>query len=276
MYYAYPERKSAYNCKNQFFFGTELIVAPITEHTSSDNNMASVNVWIPEGRYTDIFTGRIYSGKRFVKMYRDIENFPVLAKAGAIIPMSANGETNDCSNPTDLELLVYRGNNTFTLYEDDGETLSYLDGAYLKTPFTVKEDGSSVSFTIGAGEGDVSVVPEKRNYKILFKDIVNAEISLKVNGKKRKALTDSEADTITLIIDSISPEDVVEIDFTDCEYLANRDKKQDLIETIAKYQMGNDKKGLLFTDFLKTEKPLPPMADNFSGPIEEILALYRG
>ncbi len=275
MYYAYPERKSAYECKNQFFFGTELIVAPITEHTSTDNNMASVNVWIPEGRYTDIFTGRIYSGKRFVRMYRDIENIPVLAKAGAIIPMSANDRTNDCSNPVDMELLIYRGNNTFKLYEDDGESLSYQNGAFCKTPFTVKEDGSSVFFTIDKGEGDVSVVPEKRNYKLFFKDIVNAEITVKVNGRKR-ALKTEKGKTITLLLDGIAPTDTVEIEFLDCEYLTNIDKKQALTETISKYQMGNDKKGLLFTEFLKTEKPLPPMADNFSGPIEEILALYRG
>ena len=275
MYYSYPERKSAYECKNQFFFGTELIVAPITEHTSTDNNMASVNVWIPEGRYTDIFTGRIYCGKRFVRMYRDIENIPVLAKAGAIIPMSANDKTNDCSNPVDMELLIYRGNNTFKLYEDDGETLSYQNGAFCKTPFTVKENGSSVSFAIGAGEGDVSVVPEKRNYKLFFKDIVSGEITVKVNGRKR-ALKTEKGRTITIILEAIAPTDTVEIEFLDCVYLTNIDKKQALTETIAKYQMGNDKKGLLFTEFLKSEKPLPPMADNFSGPIVEILALYRG
>ena len=275
MYYAYPERKSAYECKNQFFFGTELIVAPITEHTSTDNNMASVNVWIPEGRYTDIFTGRIYSGKRFVRMYRDIENIPVLAKAGAIIPMSANDRTNDSTNPVDMELLIYRGNNTFKLYEDDGESLSYQNGAFCKTPFTVKEDGSSVYFTIDKGEGDVSVVPEKRNYKLFFKDIANAEITVKVNGRKR-ALKTEKGKTITVLLDGIAPTDRVEIEFLDCVYLTNVDKKQALVETISKYQMGNDKKGLLFTEFLKTEKPLPPMADNFSGPIEEILALYRG
>lgn len=275
MYYAYPERKSAYECKNQFFFGTELIVAPITEHTSTDNNMASVNVWLPEGRYTDIFTGRIYCGKRFVRMYRDIENIPVLAKAGAIIPMSANDRTNDYTNPVDMELLIYRGNNTFKLYEDDGETLSYQNGAFCKTPFTVKENGSSVSFTIDKGEGDTSVVPEKRNYKLFFKDIVSGEITVKVNGRKR-ALKTEKGKTITIILDGIAPTDTVEIEFLDCVYLTNIDKKQALTETIAKYQMGNDKKGLLFTEFLKTEKPLPPMADNFSGPIEEILALYRG
>ena len=275
MYYHYPERKSAYNCKNQFFFGTELIVAPITEHTSTDNNMAGVNVWIPEGRYTDIFTGRIYSGKRFVKMYRDIENIPVLAKEGSIIPMSANGTDNDCSNPEELELLIYRGNNTFTLYEDDGETLSYQNGAYLKTPYTVKEDGSSVTFTIGKGEGDVTVAPEKRAYRLFFKDIVNAEITLKINGKE-KNICREKGNTITLSLSGIKATDTVEIVMADCEYLTNTDKKQALIETIAKYQMGNDKKGLLFTEFLKSEKPLPPMAENYTGPIEEILALYRG
>lgn len=275
MYYAYPERKSAYECKNQFFFGTELIVAPITEHTSTDNNMSSVNVWIPEGRYTDIFTGRIYCGKRFVRMYRDIENIPVLAKAGAIIPMSANDRTNDCSNPVDMELLIYRGNNTFKLYEDDGETLSYQNGTFCKTPFTIKENGSSVYFIIDKCEGDVSVIPEKRNYKLFFKDIVSGEITVKVNGRKR-ALKTGNGKTITILLDGIAPTDTVEIEFLDCVYLTNIDKKQALTETIAKFQMGNDKKGLLFTEFLKTEKPLPPMADNFSGPIEEILALYRG
>lgn len=276
MYYAYPERKSAYECKNQFFFGTELIVAPITEHTSGDNNMAGVNVWIPEGRYTDIFTGRIYCGKRFVKMYRDIENFPVLAKEGAIIPMSANDRDNDCSNPAELELLVYRGNNTFTLYEDDGETLSYQNGAYLKTPFTVNENGSTVSFTIGKAEGDATVSPEKRAYKIFFKDIVNGEITLKVNSRKKTASFKKENGTLVVLLDNISANDKVEITLENCEHLTNKPKKQDLIETIAKYQMGNDKKGLLFTDFLMKEKPLPPMAENFSGPVEEILALYRG
>ena len=115
-----------------------MIVAPITEHTSADTNLASVNVWIPEGRYTDIFTGRIYSGNHYVKMYRDIDYIPVLAKEGAIIPLDANDRTNDCSNPKELEVLIYRGNNTFTLYEDDGETLSYQDGAYCKTAFTVE------------------------------------------------------------------------------------------------------------------------------------------
>ena len=54
------------------------------------------------------------------------------------------------------------------------------------------------------------------------------------------------------------------------------DEKQELIQTIAKFQMGNDYKGALFTEFLKNEKPLPPMSENYAGPIREIMKLYRG
>ncbi len=275
MYYAYPEEKRSYECKNEFFFGTELIVAPITEHTSTDNNMAGVSVWIPDGRFTDIFTGRIYSGNQFVKMYRDIENIPVLAKAGAIIPMSANDRDNDCSNPEEMELWVYRGNNTFKLYEDDGESLSYMDGAYLKTPFIVKEDGSTVTFTIAPGEGDASVVPEKRKYDVYFKDIVDADIEVIINGKKQKAKT-KKCKGIICVTVSIAPTDEAVITLSDADYLKNKDKKQELTETIAKYQMANDYKGMVFTDFLKTEKSLPPLAETYTGPIKEILRLYRG
>ena len=39
MYYAYPEDENAYKCRNEFFFGTELIAAPITEHTSDKTNL---------------------------------------------------------------------------------------------------------------------------------------------------------------------------------------------------------------------------------------------
>ncbi len=273
MYYAYPEDKSAYECKNEFFFGTELIVAPITEHTCEKTNLAGVNVWIPEGRYTDIFTGRIYKGNRFVKMYRDIETIPVLAKEGAIIPMDTNDRTNDCSNPEKLELWVYRGNNTFTLYEDDGETLSYQNGEYLKTAFTVAENGNKVTFTIKKTEGDSSVAPEKRTYFVKLKDIANADISVSINGQS--------ADTVirkgqTLEVE-ISAENsaTVEIAAENCVYLTNADEKEELTKLISKFQMSTDRKGMLFTKFVKGGKSMPSVSKDFSGPIEEILNLHR-
>ena len=269
MYYAYPKDENAYNCKNEFFFGTELIVAPITKHTSAKTNLAGVNVWLPEGRYTDIFTGRIYSGNKFVKMFRDIENFPVLAKEGSIIPMSANDRTNDCTNPKDLEILVYRGNNTFTMYKDDGDTLSYQNGEYLKTAFTVKENGNNVMFTVAKAEGDISVVPENRTYTVKFKDITAANVKAVVDGAEVEATVTKAGKTLEVTV-SAKADSAVGIILTDCTFLKNEDKKQLIIHTVAKFQMLNDLKNL-FAGILKNQKIPSFLPKYFAEPIKEIL-----
>ncbi len=270
MYYTYPENENAYKCKNQFFFGTELMVAPITCHTSKKTNMASVNVWIPEGRFTDIFTGRIYYGNCFVEMHRDISSFPVLAKEGAIIPMSANGKNNDCSNPEGLEVLIYRGNNSFTLYEDDGDTLSYQQGKYLKTLFTVNENGNNVTFKINKLDGISSVAPENRQYTLMFKDIVSGNVSVKINGEKIDAEISGKALTVSF---NALNDAQIEIEINECVYLQNPDTKQELIKTISKFQMGNDIKGMKYSKLLKGGKISNSIPKECKGAIKEILEL---
>ncbi|MEE1137810.1 MAG: glycoside hydrolase family 31 protein [Acutalibacteraceae bacterium] len=267
MYYAYPEDENAYKCRNEFFFGTELIVAPITRPTSPKTRMASVNVWLPEGRYTDVFTGRIYSGNKFVEMYRDLETIPVLAKEGTILPLAVNDRTNDCTNPDNLELLVYRGNNTFTLYEDDGETLSYKDGEYLKTAFTVAEKGNTVSFKIEKAEGTASVVPQARTYTVSFKDIISGYVT--VNGEKVEAKTVNGTLSVTVTAGS---EDTTEITVENCVYLKNTERRQALIHTVAKFQTLNDTKNK-FNKMLKTGRIPAGISKEFAGPIKEIFAL---
>ena len=64
MYYAYPHQEDAYNCPGQYLFGRELIVAPIAEKSKS-YHMSSANVWLPEGTWTDIFTGHTYQGGKW-------------------------------------------------------------------------------------------------------------------------------------------------------------------------------------------------------------------
>ncbi len=274
MYYAYPEDKSAYECRNEFFFGTELIVAPITEHTSLRTNLAGVNVWLPDGRYTDIFTGRIYKGNKFVKMFRDIDYIPVLAKEGAIIPMSANDRTNDCSNPETLELLVYRGNSTFTLYEDDGDTLSYQNGEYLKTAFTVSEKADKVDFSVSKADGITNVAPENRTFVIKFKDIVSADANVTVDGSVYDAKAEKDGDTVRITVTAKAVSDI-KIALGNCVYLENKNEKQELTKVISKFQMSTDKKGMIYNSFIKKGKSLPSVSKEFAGPIKEIMELYR-
>lgn len=181
MYYSYPENKNAYNVKNQYMFGSELMVCPITSPQHRDINKGSVEAWIPEGRWVDIFTGQAYSGEQRIALFRDINTIPVLAREGAIIPLSAD-EGNTCENPESLEIWAFTGNGSFCLIEDNGKT--NCDEHKAQTEFNIAFDGSKLTFTVNKAEGDLSVVPQKRNYKILVKDAVKngKMLVLEING----------------------------------------------------------------------------------------------
>ena len=176
MYYRYPDEKEAYEVNNQYVFGGKLIVCPITERTDKRTKLACADVWLPEkARYTDVFTGTVYEGGKKIKMFRDLEYIPVLAKEGTIIPLSAD-EGNGCDNPENVKLLVFRGNGSYELYEDDGKTNEYENGAFATTEYTIEENGDTLTLKINPTKGDLRLVPGKRRYEICFKDVEDGKV----------------------------------------------------------------------------------------------------
>lgn len=264
MYYDYPEKCEAYEVPNEYFFGTELIVAPVTERADKITDTASVKVWLPEGRYTDVFTGRIYRGGKMFSMCRDTTQIPVLAKEGAIIPLDGRTDGNDCDLPEALEILVYRGNGHFTLYEDDGETLEYRNGAFAETDMTVRETADEIVFEISPVRGDVSAVPAARNYKIVFCDVCTAK-KAEVDGKS-DAPTQTEKGCLCISADSVKAENGVKIRLSGVAVKKNPTKKELLTQLISKVQ-GNI--------FLKTARYKKCLDSDFDGKIKAPKAVRR-
>ncbi len=247
MYYDYPHCEGAYAVKNEYKFGSELIVAPITEKTSEKTRTAAAEVWLPEGRYTDIFTGRIYKGGSIVPMSRDMSSIPVLAKAGAIIPLADDYGVNDWKNPATLELLIYRGNGSYELYEDDGETNAYKDGHFAKTTYNVAENGNSLLFTINPANGDSEVIPQKRTYKLSFKDITAAgELEVNVNGRAKKFTQFAENGNVTVVIDGVKPKDKVEVTLKAVSVKKNPPKQELIADLLSKLQGFNTIKSIYY------------------------------
>lgn len=271
MYYEYSEIPEAYKVKNQFFFGSELMVAPITSKINPKTNLASVEVWLPEGRWTDIYTGAVYEGNQMLRMYRGIESIPVFAKEGAIIPMATDDKNNSSLNPKDMTLRIYRGNNSFNLYEDDGETNEYKNGNYAITRYSVKEENRNLSFTVTPAEGNCSSLPQRRNYTFVFEDITDAdEITVTLNGKEAKAEISKSNGKVTIYLKGVSPKSKVEIALNETKIRVNRDKREAIIELVTKYQLPVTTKLVKFSSALKNLK-LPSVDESFRGPINEIL-----
>lgn len=168
MYYAYPKNSSAYEVKNQFMFGSELMVAPITKPNNALTQMGSTKVWLPQGDWFDFFSGQHYTSKkgRTLSVHRKLEDYPVFARAGAIVPMQKNYllEAGD-----DLQILIFPGaDNCFVLYEDAGDGSEFEKGESVQTEMVLKWSGSPV-FTIKPAQGVRSLLPKTRNYQLVFK-----------------------------------------------------------------------------------------------------------
>lgn len=172
MYYYY-NTDEAYEYKNQYFFGS-LLVAPIVEPTKM--GYASTKVWLPKGKWTDIFTGDEFDGGREIEVFRSLDSIPVFAKEGQIIVRSAD-EGNSVENPQKLLVEVYNGEGEFTLYENSekGELLTYIK--------TFVEDGQQKVSVTTKGK-DIS--PKKREIEFLFKNVKNGSVELITGGKKSK------------------------------------------------------------------------------------------
>lgn len=178
MYYAYPKKSAAYEMKNQFFFGSELMVAPITSPNNKITRMGSAKVWFPKGTWFDFFSGMHYISDedRTISVHRKINEYPVFAKAGAIVPMQKQYELKPGN---DLEVMVFPGaSNSFTLYEDAGDGSEFENGGYVTTTMQLEWSDSPV-FTVKSAEGMTSLLPEERNYQFVLRGY-NKEVSVKV------------------------------------------------------------------------------------------------
>ena len=68
---------------------------------------------------------------------------PLFVRAGSIVPMAPDMDYSDQRPVDPLIVDVYAGKPaSFRLYEDDGTSLDYRNGAYAWTP---------IAFTAGAG-----------------------------------------------------------------------------------------------------------------------------
>ncbi len=211
MYYAYPAKQEAYQYKNQYFFGSELMTAPVTEPRTRGLNVAEVKVWLPEGVWFDFFTDTVYEGGRSLCMYRGIDKIPVFAKAGAIVPMTERLSAREAAeNPDELTVRVYPGkDSSFTLYEDDNISLGYRENQCVKTEMRI--DWSGRRFTIAPSAGNLSLVPAERTWKIRLHKITAKDAVVLVNGQEKKDVCGCEGTTLTVTLAHVKPQDCVEI-----------------------------------------------------------------
>ncbi len=249
MYYLEPECPEAYEVPNEYYFGTELIACPITKPMDKKAGASSFDAWLPAGRWFDLFNGWVYEGGRMLTLYRGIEDIPVLAKEGAILPMAdLTNYTNSVENPREMRIKIFPGKNgEFHLYEDNGLSMETEDEDFGITQMVWDYEGKQV-FTIHPVKGNPRYVPEKRSYTLEFYGLENTEPALLVNGKKTEggAAYDEEKHILTVKTPEISREDKLEVQFEGTVSLRHNDIKQQIFKILYRAEMEYEKKEQIY------------------------------
>lgn len=136
--------------KDQYMAGDYLLVAPLFAGQSSRK------VILPRGNWYDFYTGEFVGNGTVITVSPGLDKIPVFVKDGGIIPMMAPRlHAPNAGETVDLEIRHYgEANGRFLLYDDDGETYAYENGAYSWREITVTKDKQ------GRWRGNISA-PEK-------------------------------------------------------------------------------------------------------------------
>lgn len=118
-----------------FMFGDSLLVANVVE-----KGAVTRSIYLPEGdNFYDFYTRTPYEGGQTIEIPVTRSSIPLFVRSGAIIPMASNKLNNLMTQQaTGIHLLCAADKDgQFSLYEDDGISMDYENGGYLKTQITM-------------------------------------------------------------------------------------------------------------------------------------------
>lgn len=161
LYYEYPNNDEAYVYENEYFFGDDILVAPITT-PSSDGKTTDIKVWLPEGKWWNVSKNELMEGGRETTMSFALDEIPYFYRHGAIIPLNPPTVMSMTERPEQMILDVVAGANGQTeLYEDQGDNSDY-ETVYATTKMHHLSDGSKETLIIEPRRGsDIGLAKAK-------------------------------------------------------------------------------------------------------------------
>ncbi len=136
--FEYPEDEKAHKIKNQYMFGADMMVCPVTRpmYFDTDGEITKpdlkVSVYLPEGGWYSLSSGEYFEGGGYISVYAPLEEIPVFVKAGSIIPFASYKPYAQAEDEISLTVFPGKDGSTY-LYEDSGDGYGYENGEYKLT-----------------------------------------------------------------------------------------------------------------------------------------------
>src|SRR5258708_6204233 len=147
---------------NEFLLGRSLLIAPPPYPEGVDE----YRVLIPPAHWYDYWAGGLVdqaydplsqsavNASHFIPELPRLDTLPVFVREGTILPIQPLTQSTSDLPQGPLTLRVYPGRDCQgSLYQDDGTTMEYQRGQYLRMQFSCQQTANSVKLHIGAHEG---------------------------------------------------------------------------------------------------------------------------
>jgi len=147
---------------DEYLFGPALLVAPVTQY-----QQRARSVYLPPAaEWYDFWTGRAIEPGPVVAA-APYDQIPLFVRAGSIVPF-APAMQFVAEKPCDpTTLYIYSGaDGQFTLYEDQGTTFDYENGAFSQIP--IRWDDQASELTIGERRGSFEGMPRTRAFNVVL------------------------------------------------------------------------------------------------------------
>jgi alpha-D-xyloside xylohydrolase len=148
---------------DEYMFGPAFLVAPVTTYQAR-----SRSVYLPPTTATGTISGPARTaGGQTIDAPAPYDAMPLFIRAGSIIPNGPELQYTGEKPADPITLYVYAGaNGAFTLYEDDGLTYGYEQGAFARIP--IGWDNATKTLTIGKRAGKFPGMLDKRTFNVVL------------------------------------------------------------------------------------------------------------
>lgn len=269
IYYFEAENEKAYNYPNEYYFGEDLLVCPITEKGDELSKLSRVKAYLPKGYWVDIFTGIKYAGEREIELYRSLDDIAVFARLGSILPLDARKSGNEIDNPNELDLHVFAGaDGSYSLAEDASELADFVEKEWRYTEFLGKAKENfldyndkkySYELNIEAVKNNIDDAIKKRKYNIYLhgiKEYYSLEISAGKKSISPLAISyDDKVNALVINLDNISLDKEIRINIVSkYNYNSFEIIENNIFAMLNAAQISYDLKTILFESIRKLEE----------------------
>ncbi len=170
LYYDWPGADEAYSMPSEYLFGDNLIVAPVVTPMDTETQLSRKKNWLPPGEWIEQASGAHFRGPANIERSFAIDEIPVYARAGTILPMQPpmryTGEKP--VDPLILSIFPLADGQqaSYEVYEDDGKAEAYKWGVFTRTPVTARQQGDELTVTIEPVRGHFAGMLLARGYEL--------------------------------------------------------------------------------------------------------------